>query len=149
SASGAPLLVPINFSKLYVLTFSETDLPGGTNWSVTLTGAAAAIVLLFPVGSDPITVTRWSDGAVTVQFEVSNGTYSYSATAGGYSTIAGQTTVNGPSPVPATIVFTSSSSPSPGPSALEYSILWVVIVAIGAVGAVVVLRRGRRKAPRG
>jgi hypothetical protein len=148
SSSGTPLSVAVNFSKLYVLTFSETSLPAGTNWSVTLTGEAAAIVLLSADGNDPIVLTRWSDGAVTVQFNVSSGNYSYSATAGAYSTVAGHVTVNGQSPAPATIAFSSSPSPSPGPPVLDYWILGAGLVAI-ALGALVVLLRGRRKAPPG
>jgi hypothetical protein len=58
--AGMPLSVGITFSLIpYPATFTETGLPAGTNWSVTLSG-----------------VTRASN-ATTLEFQEPNGTHAY------------------------------------------------------------------------
>jgi PKD repeat protein len=143
---GAPLSIAVAFEKVYALTFTETALPTGTNWSVTLTGSASSVILITPLGSGLATLTRWSDGASTIQFYVSNGTYSYSCSASGYSSSTGSLTVNGQSPAPATVGLTSSSSSSSGFPTLDYVIIGVVVVVV-AIGVGVVLMRRRGRAP--
>ncbi len=142
TVSGATVSIPVTYSKVFAVTFTETALPSGTNWSVTLTGKASAIILVASLASTPGTLTRWSDGASTIRFYVSNGTYSYSSAAPGYSGNAGGLTVNGQSPAPATVGFTASSSSSSGIPILDYAIIGVVVVVV-AVGVVVALLRRR------
>jgi hypothetical protein len=80
TVSGAGQSLPIAFEAVdYVVTFEETGLPGGTPWSVTLSGGP---------GSS-------STGAIT--FAVANGTYSYDVPSiPGYTTAAtGIVTVSG------------------------------------------------------
>ncbi|MCI4343420.1 MAG: PQQ-binding-like beta-propeller repeat protein [Thermoplasmata archaeon] len=81
NVSGVPLLVAIDFSNLskYAVTFTETGLSAGSNWSVTINGSehwsTTTTILVdlgdgvyaFSVGS----VTKWAaspgDGIVTVE----------------------------------------------------------------------------------
>jgi hypothetical protein len=144
--SGAPLSVAVNYAKVYVLTFIETTLPQGTNWSVTLTGSASAVILVSPPSSGSATLTRWSDGASTIRFYLSNGAYSYSASAPGHSSGFGSLTVSGSAAAPVTVSFPSSSSSSSGLSSLGYLIVGVVMVAVAILVVTVPLRR-REKAP--
>ncbi len=63
--SGKPVLVQINFTRIgpppgtYVLTFSESGLPGGTVWQVTINSHTN------------------SSGSTSISFEETNGTYAY------------------------------------------------------------------------
>jgi hypothetical protein len=148
TVSGAPLSIAVPFEMVYAVTFIETILPSGTNWSVTLTGSASSIILVTPLGSGSATLTRWSNGASTIRFYVSNGTYSYSSWASGYSSNTGSLTVNGQSPPPATVGFTSSSSSSSGLPMLDYVILGIVVVVV-AIGLVAVWQRRRGGGPSG
>jgi hypothetical protein len=148
TVSSAPLSIPVSFEMVYAVTFTETTLPPGTNWSVTLTGSAPSIILVIPLGSSSVTLTRWSDGASTIRFYVSNGSYSYTSSASGYSSHSGSFTVNGQSPVPATVGFTSTSSASSSPPFLDYVIVGVVAVVV-AIGLVVVVQRRRGTGPSG
>lgn len=84
TVSGAPQSVPIVFSTLppgeYSVTFTESGLPSGTSWSVTLNGSTT-----------PSTTT-------TITFTEKNGTYTYSVGAvTGYTATpsGGSVTVNG------------------------------------------------------
>ena len=75
----------IYFLHVYPVEFTESDLPQGTNWSVSVTGNATESVLVgdHPSGGSSTTVTRWSDGASTIRFYLSNGTYSFTSSAPG------------------------------------------------------------------
>lgn len=123
--SQGPLIV---FSKLYTVTFTETGLPAGTNWSVALDGEVQ------------------SSTSTSLFFLETNGTYRFfalSASGGVPSPPSGNVTVNGTA-MSVTITFTP-----PPPVAPDYT---VQILAIGgAVVAVVavaaVFLRRRRKAP--
>ncbi len=76
--TGSSLVVPVAFTLVtYPVTFTEAGLPGGTNWSLTLTAATGAP---FHGGR---TLTVWSDGASTIHIELPNGTYSLTASAAG------------------------------------------------------------------
>ena len=56
---SAPITEIANFSKLYAVTFTESGLSSGTNWSVTLAG-----------------LTKYST-STTITFNEPNGTYTY------------------------------------------------------------------------
>ena len=109
TVNGAAASQPITFTALpsgqYSLILSETGLPTGTNWSVT-------------VGS----TTHSSTGA-TISFAEVNGTYHYTVGAvTGYtvSTSSGNVTVNGASKT-LTLTFSKSSSLPPGKYAVTFT----------------------------
>ncbi len=96
TVDNAAVAVPVTFTALapgtYLVTFTESGLPSGTSWSVTLAGS--------PMSSTTTTIT----------FSEKNDTYSYAVGAvSGYSASpsSGSVTVNGgPQSVP--ITFTKS-----------------------------------------
>ncbi|HUZ80281.1 MAG TPA: protease pro-enzyme activation domain-containing protein [Thermoplasmata archaeon] len=91
SVSGGDYSQPITFSaeSTYAVTLTETGLPSGASWSVTLGGSLESSV------------------TSSITFNEPNGQYSYSITAiPGYSTqYHGQVTVNG-APVSVSVQFT-------------------------------------------
>lgn len=117
----------------YLVTASETGLPGGTNWSVTFNG-----VLKSASAPAPLTFVVW------------NGTYPYSAgIVSGYSAspTAGTQPVNG-TPVGFTITYTATSTSGGGTSG-GGSWWWLILVLIVAVILILVYaqRRRRKRAP--
>ncbi len=77
---GANVTVIVTFAELFGLTFRETGLPSGTNWSVNLTG------------------TLQTSTSSTITFTVANGSYDYAVgTVRGYLSTpqTGMATVNG------------------------------------------------------
>ncbi len=126
---GGPSWGPsIVFSRLYPVTFTETGLPAGTNWSVGLDGEALSLT------------------ATSLVFWETNGTYRFIVLpVSGYnpSPQVGNVTVNGTA-VSVAITFTP-----PPPVPTDYTLL--IVAGVGAVVAVVVIAavfmRRRRKAP--
>jgi hypothetical protein len=97
TVSGAAVTQTITFTVVstttYSVTFTESGLPSGTNWNVTLAGS-----------------TQSSTGS-TITFSKLNGTYAYSVgTVSGYTSApsSGSVTVSGAA-VPVTITFTKST----------------------------------------
>ena len=94
TVNGAPISEAIAFTRVaYAVTFAESGLPSGTNWSVTLNG------------------TSRSSTASSIGFTEANGTYSFSVGAvSGYtaSPASGSVTVNG---APETEAITFSAVP--------------------------------------
>jgi YVTN family beta-propeller protein len=80
SIAGTPATFQFEFSELYTLTFSETGLPSGTSWAVTL-------------GTE--LTNRTTSGSLT--FTVTSGVYSFTvAPVPGYSTLwSGSASVEG------------------------------------------------------
>jgi len=118
--------------KQYSVTFTESGLPSGTSWSVTLNG------------------TTKSSTADTITFSVPNGTYSYSIGAvSGYtvSNSNGSVTVSGKN-IPVSITFSSTSPPAKQPSSgipsIELYGIIGAVVAVAAIGSAVALIRKRR-----
>ena len=112
----------------YTVTFTESGLPSGTSWSVTLGGSTVSAT------------------TSTITFSEPNGTYSYTVgSVSGYtaSPSSGPTAVSGSSPSPLTVSFTSTSSSSSGLSPWIYVIIGVVIAAV-VVGVLIGLMRHRR-----
>ena len=134
--SGRAQSVPITFTSIppaeYAVTFTETGLPSGTSWSVTLAGSTK------------------SSGTSTIVFSEPNGTYAYtlgSVTGFTASVTSGSVTVNG-APQGITVAFTAVSPTPLGPAApVDYSwlIVLAILIAAAAVGAVLAVRRRSRK----
>ena len=143
--NGAPKTVSITFLRPstianYAVTFTETGLPAGTSWSVTLNGSTK------------------SSTTATITFQEANGSYSFTV-----GSVSGYTV--GPSPgtikvdgaaVSQPITFTSSSSQGKGNQTTGflglsgydgYILIGVIVVAV-ATGALVLLLR-KRSPPRG
>jgi hypothetical protein len=137
NVTGAGVAQPITFTLAagsYVVTFTETGLSTGTNWSVTFDSA-----------------TRYSSTG-TISFTSTNGVYSYSiASISGYtaSPSSGSLTVSG-SAVSESITFsTSSSSSHPAtflglPGNDGYYIIGILALLI-VLGIALALMRGRGK----
>jgi len=114
----------------YTITFAETGLPSGTDWSVTIG-----------------TTTHYSDGNATVTFQEGNGTYSYqvgSVTGYSVSPSSGPLTLTGAG-TSVNLAFTStgSSSSSSGLSTLDWAIIGIVIAILVIVLVVALVMRGR------
>ncbi len=130
--NGADVTVNLAFTQVtYVVTFTESGLARGTNWSVTLGG-----------------ITQQSPAGTSIVFTEPNGTYPYTiATVAGYhapSPAAGAVRVHA-GPAAAQIAFTANSttgSTSPISTGDYLAIAVVVLVLLGLV-AFLVLRRRR------
>ncbi len=132
--------VPVPPTK-FAITFTETGLPSGTNWSVTLNGSLRssstnALVFHEPNGTDSYTVGKVSG-------------YSSNVTSGSV-TVAG-------SAMSISLRFTSTSSgggsstSSGGLTTTDWLLIGIVLVIVAAVGVVFALRgrrRGGATAPR-
>ncbi|MGA7923161.1 MAG: hypothetical protein WCA77_04220 [Thermoplasmata archaeon] len=145
SVDGTPVVVELTFAKVYLLKFTEASLPKGTNWSLTLTGSKPSIVLVSPPVNGTFVVTSWSHGAEAVEFNVSNGNYSYVGYAFGYAHPSGVAVIDGKNALPVVVNF-NLTNPFQLPIA-DYAL-------IGFVGALLVLatvvglrRRGGRTTP--
>jgi Thermopsin len=119
----------------YTLTFTESGLPSGTVWSVTIGGVIH------------------SSNTTTITFLEVNGTYPYTVgTVTGYtfSPSSGSVVVLGSTPAAVAVSFAPSSggsSPAGGLTNLDWLIIGIVIALI-VVGLIVALaRRGGRAPP--
>jgi hypothetical protein len=98
SVNGANVTIWIQFQSVpdghYPVTFAESGLPAGTNWTARLTG------------------TQITSNGTTIDYSESNGTYLYNITpVSGYSTnYTGQVVVNG-GPVTVSIPFSNTTYP--------------------------------------
>ncbi|MGP8075829.1 MAG: YncE family protein [Thermoplasmata archaeon] len=138
SVNGASAQVAITFTAVgiptYTVTFTESGLPSGSSWSVTLNGTPES-----SVGS-------------SLTYTEPNGSYPYMVgTVTGYNVTpsSGSVTVNGGSQG-VSLTFSSgpvssSSAPSSGTPLWEYLLIGVVIAAV-VIGVALFLRR-RKAAP--
>jgi hypothetical protein len=115
NVSGAsPPAVTVTFDKLatYAVTFTETGLPSGTNWSV---------VVLARDGWGPSSVVVGTSNGTTISFELTNGTYVYFVGhVPGYMVSSGrfgELTVAGASPPTVDVTFVAFSIAGAPPSA--------------------------------
>jgi YVTN family beta-propeller protein len=134
SVNGAAASFHVNFTLLtFVVSFSETGIPSNTVWWVILTNGP-----------------RFASSESTLYFLEPNGSYSYSASATGYSSPSGNFTIRGPPTGPVTVHFSalpSSSAPSAlGVSLLDYELIGAA-AAVVAIGLVLVLVGRRRSTP--
>ncbi|MFZ1024141.1 MAG: hypothetical protein WAN87_08395 [Thermoplasmata archaeon] len=154
---GAPLSMSVSFLKTYLVTFSESTLSAGANWSVALTGASSDVILSTPPRGESPTLTRWSDGASVIRFYVSAGNYTYTASAASELNITGILVVTAPGPPSVAVPFPSGSSPSPGHgsspsilpglSNLDTAIIAGAVAVAVAVAVLVLITRRRGRAP--
>ncbi|MGC8515920.1 MAG: hypothetical protein ACP5OC_07295 [Thermoplasmata archaeon] len=124
TVSGANVLVNITFSQIrFAVTFTETGLPAGTSWNITVDGVTHAV----------------AGTSLTIYFL--NGTYSYSTKLTGYTTVngTGNITVSGHK-VSISISFKPVSS-STGIGLTDYIAISVVVAVIVVVGLVLYLRK--------
>ncbi len=146
TVNGVAKAVSIAFAKAsagttYAVTFSESGLPSGTNWWVTLDGSTMSFT------------------TATITFQEANGSYSFTiGTVNGYtgSPSSGMIKVNG-APVSQPITLTSSTSPGNGNQTTGFLGLpgyegYVLIGTLGvlvviAVALAVVKRQGRNRRP--
>ncbi len=139
NVKGANLTLTITFTAnttTYTITFTESGLPSGASWSVTLNG---------------ITKTSTTN---TITFTEPYGSYNYTITLpNGYKTSQSSgtiTTTQSSMNVPIVISTTSSISP-PSSSLNSSSILLIgiilVIVVIAILAGVIFIRRGKSKKP--
>ncbi len=124
-----PIAFAIPATTTYAVTFTESGLPAGANWSVR-------------VGA-----TTLHSAGPPIVFELANGTYSYRVTgSAGYAAdhASGSVEVNG-APVSVTVPFSKSTSLPGGLSAAEWAAIAVAVVVL--VGLGVVLATRRKKSP--
>ena len=143
---NATFLVP---SALVAVTFQEYGLTGRTNWSLTLTAASQGLTI-----ETAGVVMRWSDGAETVVFHLSSGSYSYTSAASGYRSSPSSLEVSGmPLIVPIHFGPKGGGSTTNGTGVLLTG--WaagvgVALLVIGASGlGMTVLRSRARQRQRG
>ena len=132
SVAGTAQSVSITFTAVppaeYPVTFSETGLPKGTSWSVTLAGS-----------------TQSSTSSI-IWFSKANGTYAFAlGNVPGYTPTltSGSVTVDG-APQGLTITFTAIASTPVSPAAPGW-VAWLALIALGVAVVAVVLALGWRR----
>ncbi|HUI38812.1 MAG TPA: YncE family protein [Thermoplasmata archaeon] len=140
---GAAATVDVVFAPFtYAISFADPTLPSGTNWSVALLSTSGGGAI-----EAATSVTRWSDGGATIAFRVSNGSYSFTASAPGYVSQTGTFTVNGTAPGPRSIALVPSPGAPSGPTFLGLpeiegiGLLAALLVVVAAVAFLLVRRR--------
>lgn len=142
---GSSVSVLIKFLEAYEANFTEVNLPAGTNWSLTITGNLSQSIVFGSFGGHAPGDTFWSYSIYsTFQVFVSNGTWTYTASAPGYKDISGTFEANG-SYLPSVLLNFSKVPP-----ALP---IWVVPIGggmvVGALAALLSHRSRRRRLPVG
>jgi len=127
SVEGAPVLVNLTFVPAYDVSFAESGLPAGTNWSVGFAGARL-----------------YSGGGASIVATAANGTYSFTVeSVQDYiaNISAGTVTVHG-FPVTIQVLFALTPCPChppPFPNSFGIPIWeWAILVAVIAAIAVAV-----------
>lgn len=130
--TGSALAPTVPFTLVtYTLTFTETGLPAGTNWSIT-------------IGSSTVSSTT-----ATISFSEPNGTYTFTVgSVSGYSPNAttGSATINGNNPG-RTVAFSSNPAASTFlglPGNEGYYLLGGIVALLVILGALLGLRSSRR-----
>jgi hypothetical protein len=137
TVAGSGQAVGVTFSTVpppkYTVTFTESGLPAGTLWSVTIGGVTP------------------SANTTTITLQEANGTYPYTiGSVGGYTATpsSGSVMVLGGDPPSVAVAFSSGSSgstPAGGLSTIDWLIIGIVIALI-VIGLIVGLaRRGGRR----
>jgi YVTN family beta-propeller protein len=151
--TGGNLSVQVTYSNasgLVPLTFRESGLTAGTNWSIVLRGDSSGLTIqLVPE------VTRWSSGGNSIEFEVSTGTYTYSAESYGFKTSTATLSVSRAAPSTVTISFVpippSPHTNSPNLIAPTWGAATglALLLIVGIVSSLVVYRFRQRERRRG
>jgi hypothetical protein len=139
-SGGSPPAIRITFTPLvtYLVTFDETGLPAGTNWTVTVFGGGFEWRDGWAGGWDRHVESNTSNTS-TITFLLSNGTYRYSvAPVPGYvsNDSWGWFRVNGSSPAPNDVKFSRlvTYTVTFSESGLPAGTNWTVIVFGGGYG---------------
>jgi hypothetical protein len=126
------------FVPLQAVWFTASGLKSGANWSVELIGSESGLSIEISPS-----LTKWSYGGTRILFEVSPGTYSYTAASAGYRSISGsvQVTATSQSTVPIGFV---AGGPNVG-AAPPDGIVWVGlgIIVVATAGLLFALHRAR------
>ena len=146
--SGKRQTIVVSFSPVSNLTFFQSGLGAGSNWSVDLSAPNSTIIQGGVVQGGRVSLLGYSGTVGQVRFLVSSGMFEYTATAPGMSSKTGTLSVT-PSgsdnwSVSYTVDWTS------GAESYEPIAGLVVIASIAvaaATGAWVVVRRRRRRGP--
>jgi YVTN family beta-propeller protein len=144
SIHGAELSTAVSFARVYLLNFTESTLPAGSNWSVALTGRPSTVVLSSPSAGGSL--IRWSDGGSAVRFYVSNGTYTYSTFASDRPNTTGSVSIDGKLPAPVPVLSSEGPMAMSGVSILDYVVIGVLVILV-AIGGLILLTRRRAKYP--
>jgi hypothetical protein len=124
TVSGANLSINVTFYQIrFEVTFTETGLPAGTSWNITVDGVNHVVA------------------GTSLSIYFLNGTYSYSTKVAGYTTVngTGNITVAGNQ-----VIISISFKPVPSGNKLnftEYLAIGVVVAAVIAAGLVLYLRK--------
>ena len=124
TVSGANLSINVTFYQIrFEVTFTETGLPAGTSWNITVDGVNHVVA------------------GTSLSIYFLNGTYSYSTKVAGYTTVngSGNVTVSG-NQVSISISFKPISS-STGLGLIDYIAIGVVAAVIVVAGLVLYLRK--------
>jgi len=128
TVNGSNVNIPVSFHLVtYEVTFSESGLPSGTSWSVTLNGT-----------------TETSTNS-TITFHEPYGTYSYSISLpSGYKTSSSSGTIKTTQPSLIIPITVSSTSPPSSPTGYLIYIIIAIVVIVAVIGAVLAMRRGKK-----
>ena len=128
TVNGTDMEMSITFHLVtYAITFTESGLPSGTSWSVTLNG-----------------VTETSTNS-TITFHEPYGTYSYSISLpSGYKTSSSSGTIKTSQPSLIIPITVSSTSPPSSPTGYLIYIIIAIVVIVAVIGAVLAMRRGKK-----
>jgi len=124
---GSSRVIHLEFVAVYTVTFQESGLPSGTNWSVTFDG------------------TTETSESTTISFVAENGSYAYlvKTSAAGYTVTPAQGTFTvSPANVSLDVKFTQSTS---SPSYALYAGLGALAAALAVIALLLLLSRRRRK----
>ena len=122
--SGANLSIIVTFNQIrFAVTFTETGLPVGTSWNLTVDGVSHVV------------------SGTSLTINLLNGTYSYSTQLKGYNTVngTGNLTVSGHQVI-ISISFKPISSRT-GLGLIDYIAISVVAAVIVVAGLVLYLRK--------
>ncbi len=129
SVKGASMSTTVTFSKLYSVTFTESGLPSGTSWFVTLNGS------------------KESSTSSTITFSEINGTYTYTVgQVSGYnlSTSSGNAKVIG-TYLNIAITYTNTTNSKTSSFTIspleEYGAIGGMIAAIGGTAGMIIKKR--------
>ncbi|MCI4345503.1 MAG: hypothetical protein L3K07_01925, partial [Thermoplasmata archaeon] len=129
TVDGKAVSVTVAFQPvvgLVPLTFRNSGLTDGTNWSVTLSANSSGLTI-------EVALTRWSDGAPTIGFNVSMGNYTYSTSLSGYRAASGAVIISGSAPATVTVPFVPVSRTTPTHGGAFALSGWVAEIGIGVI----------------
>ncbi len=148
TVDAAPQNESVKFVSTFSVSFYETGLAPGTNWSVSASGTLSGAGIAWLAPSVSYTAERWSMGASSVVLNLPNGTYDYITTASGAQSVSGSVTVSGASPPPVSVPFGTPSHNSGGGSTfLGFPAFegYAIVAGIALIVILVIATLARRK----